>query len=50
MIDVLYTLQNEFDLIILISHLTDMKEQFSGQFFIRKTPMGSLIQKNVIFF
>jgi exonuclease SbcC len=45
MIDVLYALQNEFDLIILISHLSDMKEQFPGQFFIRKTPTGSLIQK-----
>lgn len=45
MIDVLYALQNEFDLIILISHLTDMKEQFPGQFFIRKTPTGSVIQK-----
>lgn len=45
MIDVLYALQNEFDLIILISHLVDMKEQFPGQFFIRKTPTGSLIQK-----
>lgn len=43
MIDTVYALQNEFDLIILISHLSDMKEQFPGQFFIQKTAQGSTI-------
>lgn len=45
MIDTLYMLQNEFDLIIIISHLNDMKEQFPIQFHIEKTIQGSIIKK-----
>lgn len=36
-------LQNEFDLILIISHLNDMKEQFPIQFYIEKTVKGSII-------
>jgi exonuclease SbcC len=45
MIDTLYMLQNEFDLIIIISHLNDMKEQFPIQFHIEKTIRGSIIKQ-----
>jgi exonuclease SbcC len=45
MIDTLYMLQNEFDLIIIISHLNDMKEQFPIQFHIEKTITGSIIKQ-----
>lgn len=45
MIDTLYMLQNEFDLIIIISHLNDMKEQFPIQFHIEKTIKGSTIKQ-----
>lgn len=45
MIDTLYMLQNEFDLIIIISHLNDMKEQFPIQFHIEKTMRGSTIKQ-----
>lgn len=44
-IQTLYLLQNEFDLIIIISHLNDMKEQFPIQFLIQKTINGSIIQQ-----
>lgn len=44
-IDTLFMLQNEFDLIIIISHLNDMKEQFPVQFYIEKTIQGSIIKK-----
>lgn len=44
-VDTLFMLQNEFDLIIIISHLNDMKEQFPVQFYIEKTIKGSVIQK-----
>jgi exonuclease SbcC len=44
-IDTLFMLQNEFDLIIIISHLNDMKEQFPVQFYIEKTMQGSIIKK-----
>jgi exonuclease SbcC len=44
-IDTLYLLQNEFDLIIIISHLNDMKEQFPVQFYIEKTIQGSIIRQ-----
>ncbi len=45
MINTLYMLQNEFDLIIIISHLNDMKEQFPIQFHIEKTIKGSTIKQ-----
>jgi exonuclease SbcC len=44
-IQTLYLLQNEFDLIIIISHLQDMKEQFPVQFTIEKTVEGSKISQ-----
>jgi exonuclease SbcC len=44
-IEMLHILQNEFDLIIIISHLQDMKDHFTSQFFIEKTVIGSQIKK-----
>lgn len=44
-IDMLHILQNEFDSIIIISHLQEMKEQFATQLFIEKTISGSHIYK-----
>jgi exonuclease SbcC len=39
----IFLLQDEFDLIIIVSHLSEMKEQFPVQFFVQKTLSGSEI-------
>lgn len=41
--DALYKIQDDFAKIIIVSHLSSMKEQFPVQFFIQKTATGSTV-------
>lgn len=41
--DVLYKIQDDFAKIIVVSHLTSMKDQFPVQFFVEKRTSGSVI-------
>lgn len=41
MMDALYTIQDDFEKIIIVSHLPAMKEQFPVHFYIQKDPNGS---------
>lgn len=40
----LYAIQEDFAKIIIVSHLTTMKDQFPTHFYVQKTPRGSTIQ------
>ena len=42
--DALYKIQKDFAKIIIMSHLTSMKEQFPVHFFIEKGPHGSHVK------
>ncbi len=42
--DALYKVQEDFEKIIIVSHLNSMKEQFPVQFQVEKTPHGSQIK------
>lgn len=44
--DCLYKIQDDFEKIIIVSHLSSMKEQFPVHFMVSKTPIGSRV--NVI--
>lgn len=41
--DVLYKIQDDFAKIIVVSHLTSMKDQFPVQFYVEKRPTGSVV-------
>lgn len=41
--DNLYKIQNDFSKIIIVSHLSEMKEQFPVQFIVEKKRMGSTV-------
>lgn len=41
--DVLYKIQEEFNKVIIVSHLPSMKDQFPVQFFVYKHPQGSTV-------
>lgn len=41
--DVLYTIQDDFEKIIIVSHLSSMKDQFPVHFTITKGPQGSKV-------
>lgn len=43
MMDALYTIQDDFEKIIIVSHLPAMKEQFPVHFYIQKEPNGSQV-------
>lgn len=43
MMDALYTIQEDFEKIIIVSHLASMKEQFPVHFYIEKGPQGSSV-------
>jgi len=43
MMDSLYTIQDDFEKIIIVSHLPAMKEQFPVNFHIQKDPQGSRV-------
>lgn len=43
-LDVLHKIQDDFAKIIIVSHLPSLKEQFPVNFYIHKTPHGSLIK------
>ena len=42
--DALYKIQDDFAKIIVVSHLSTMKDQFPVHFFIEKTALGSLVR------
>lgn len=39
--DALYSIQDDFEKIIIVSHLSTMKEQFPVHFYVQKDPQGS---------
>lgn len=41
--DALYTIQDDFEKVIIVSHLAEMKEQFPVHFYIEKGPNGSTV-------
>lgn len=41
--DALYTIQDDFEKIIIVSHLSTMKEQFPVHFVVNKKPNGSVV-------
>jgi exonuclease SbcC len=41
--EALYRIQNEFEKIIIVSHLSALKNQFPVHFVVRKGPSGSTI-------
>lgn len=41
--DALYKIQDDFAKVIVVSHLTSMKEQFPVHFYVEKKPTGSLV-------
>lgn len=41
--DALYTIQDDFEKIIIVSHLSAMKEQFPVHFIVNKQPQGSVV-------
>ncbi len=43
MMDALYTIQDDFEKVIIVSHLDTMKEQFPVHFYIQKEPNGSKV-------
>ncbi len=43
MMDAIYSIQNNFEKIIIVSHLSAMKEQFPVHFNIQKGPQGSVV-------
>ncbi|CDK31012.1 AAA family ATPase [Candidatus Babela massiliensis] len=42
--NIIYKIQEDFEKIIVVSHLNSMKEQFPVHFLVHKTPQGSLIK------
>jgi len=42
--EVIYKIQNDFEKVIIVSHLTSMKEQFPINFLVHKGPQGSQIK------
>ena len=42
--DALHTIQGDFAKIIVVSHLTSLKDQFPVHFQVQKTPQGSMVQ------
>ncbi len=41
--DALYAIQNDFEKIIIVSHLSSLKEQFPVHFVVTKKPQGSIV-------
>lgn len=42
--NILYKIQDSFSKVIIVSHLTSMKDQFPVNFIVHKTPQGTLIK------
>lgn len=44
LMDAIYTIQDDFSKVIIVSHLTEMKDQFPVHFLVEKGPQGSLVR------